>query len=249
MEIQEFQEKLAQLCSRAQANGNVLKAEQVRDAFSGMDLGREELMQILKYLKSQGIALDGAHPAADEQESEPAKATDGQEKQRAEESAEEKAGKNPCLTEEDRAYLARYKESLKKEAGEGAGAMAAYLPLAADLAAQMYRDGMNLADLIQEANLALVNIFAGDVSSLTEKEICEQLHKGVQAAADEQDEQKFGDDTLVAKVQNLDSVMKELTERDEGDPKYSVEELAIMLDMDIDEMKDIIRLTGGDDAV
>ena len=116
--------------------------------------------------------------------------------------------------------------------------------MAADLAAEMFRDGMNLADLIQEANVALLNIFAGDMDGVTDSDIRERLRKGVKEAANQQDEQKFEDDCLVAKVQNLDNVMKDLTDGDEGEPKFSVEELAIMLDMDIDEMKDIIRLTG-----
>ena len=83
------------------------------------------------------------------------------------------------------------------------------------------------------------------MQGMSDSDIRERLRKGVKEAANQQDEQKFEDDCLVAKVQNLDNVMKELTDGEEGEPKFSVEELAIMLDMDIDEMKDIIRLTGG----
>ncbi len=106
------------------------------------------------------------------------------------------------------------------------------------------KDGMNLADLIQEANVGLLMLLAEHGEETDEKELIKLLRKEVKKAIDAADEQNFGDDCLVAKVQNLDSVMKELTEGDEGEPKFSVEELAIMLDMDIDEMKDIIRLTG-----
>ena len=150
---------------------------------------------------------------------------------------------NQCLTAEDKEYLKHYKESLKKTE-ETTQRLEEFLPLAADLAAEMFRDGMNLADLIQEANVALLNIFAGDMEGVTDSDIRDRLRKGVKEAANQQDEQKFEDDCLVAKVQNLDNVMKDLTDGDEGEPKFSVEELAIMLDMDIDEMKDIIRLTG-----
>ncbi len=37
--------------------------------------------------------------------------------------------------------------------------------------------------------------------------------------------------------------MRELTEENE-EKKFSVEELSILLDMDIDEIRDILRLTG-----
>ncbi len=247
MEIQEFQKKLAELSQSADENGKVLKGDQIRDFFEGMDLNREQLLQIFRYFKSQGIHIEGIS-FSDEQESQP---TETEEEKAAEAKAleqedQKRAGRiqeNQCLTAEDKEYLKHYKESLKKPE-EITERLERFLPLAADLSAEMFRDGMNLADLIQEANVALLNIFAGDMEGVTDTDIRERLRKGVKEAANQQDEQKFEDDCLVAKVQNLDNVMKDLTDGDEGEPKFSVEELAIMLDMDIDEMKDIIRLTG-----
>ena len=249
MEIQEFQKKLAQLSQSANENGKILKGDQIRSFFEGMDLNREQLLQIFRYFKSQGIHIEGIS-FAEEQESQPTESVEDRERKAAEEHARKQEKKqmedriqgNQCLTAEDKEYLKRYKDSLKTpEETEG---LEQYLPLAADLAAEMFRDGMNLADLIQEANVALLNIFAGDMEDVSDSDIRERLRKGVKEAANQQDEQKFEDDCLVAKVQNLDNIMKELTDGDEGEPKFSVEELAIMLDMDIDEMKDIIRLTG-----
>ena len=226
MEIQEFQKKLAQLSQSANENGKILKGDQIRSFFEGMDLNREQLLQIFRYFKSQGIHIEGIS-FAEEQESQPTESVQDRERKAAEENARKQEKKQM----EDRI----------QEETEG---LEQYLPLATDLAAEMFRDGMNLADLIQEANVALLNIFAGDMEDVSDSDIRERLRKGVKEAANQQDEQKFEDDCLVAKVQNLDNVMKELTDGDEGEPKFSVEELAIMLDMDIDEMKDIIRLTG-----
>ena len=55
--------------------------------------------------------------------------------------------------------------------------------------------------------------------------------------------QKFEDDILVEKVRKLEAAVRELTEENE-EKKFSVEELSILLDMDIDEIRDILRLTG-----
>ena len=249
MEIQEFQKKLAELSQSANENGKVLKGDQIRSFFDGMDLNREQLLQIFRYFKSQGIHIEGIS-FSDEQESQPVETEEEMAKKAAEAKELEEDQRrtdriqgNQCLTAEDKEYLKRYKESLKKPE-ETTERLEEFLPLAADLAAEMFRDGMNLADLIQEANVALLNIFAGDMEGVTNSDIRDRLRKGVKEAANQQDEQKFEDDCLVAKVQNLDNVMKDLTDGDEGEPKFSVEELAIMLDMDIDEMKDIIRLTG-----
>lgn len=247
MEIQEFQKKLAELSQSASENGKILKGDQIRSFFESMDLNREQLLQIFRYFKSQGIHIEGIS-FSDEQESQPVeteeeKAAEAKELEKEDQRRADRIQGNQCLTAEDKEYLKRYKESLKKPE-DATEHLEQFLPLAADLAAEMFRDGMNLADLIQEANVALLNIFAGDMEGVTDSDIRERLRKGVKEAANQQDEQKFEDDCLVAKVQNLDNVMKDLTDGDEGEPKFSVEELAIMLDMDIDEMKDIIRLTG-----
>ena len=247
MEIQEFQKKLGQLTQSANENGKMLKGDQIRSFFEGMELSREQLLQIFRYFKTQGIAIEGSS-FADEQESQPVfsdeqKAKTEEKRKKEQKLMEDRIQENPCLTPEDKEYLKRYKASLKNSDGTE-DRLEKFLPLAADFAAEMYRDGMNLADLIQEANVSLLDIFAGDMAGVSDSDIRERLRKGVKEAANLQDEQKFEDDCLVAKVQNLDSVMKELTDGDEGEPKFSVEELAIMLDMDIDEMKDIIRLTG-----
>ena len=54
-------------------------------------------------------------------------------------------------------------------------------------------------------------------------------------------------DYLVAKVEKLEAAVRELTEDEEDESsKFSVEELAIILDMDEEEIRDVLRLTGDD---
>ena len=47
------------------------------------------------------------------------------------------------------------------------------------------------------------------------------------------------------KVEKLESAVRQLTE-DEEEKKFSVEELSVLLDMEVDEIRDVLRLTGDD---
>ena len=58
-------------------------------------------------------------------------------------------------------------------------------------------------------------------------------------------QQKFRDDYLVSKVENLESAVKELTD-DDDTTKFTIDELAVILDMNVDEIRDVLRLTGDD---
>ena len=79
MEIQEFQKKLAELYQNANENGKILKGDQIRSFFDGMDLTREQLLQIFRYFKSQGIHIEGIS-FSDEQESQPVETEEEKEK-------------------------------------------------------------------------------------------------------------------------------------------------------------------------
>ena len=62
---------------------------------------------------------------------------------------------------------------------------------------------------------------------------------------EEQTQQKFQDDCLVTKVEKLESAVKDLTD-DDGENRFTIDELAVILDMNVDEIRDILRLTGDD---
>ena len=74
-----------------------------------------------------------------------------------------------------------------------------------------------------------------------------EIQKGLRQVLQENSRRKFEDDCLVAKVENLESAVRELTEDEDGEePQFSVEELAIILDMDVEEIRGVLRLTGDD---
>ena len=104
MDIEKFQEKLAEICEIGEKNGKVLKPEQIKACFGELDLDKSQLIKILQYLKLKGISIEGTEGfVASSQAAEEASLHAGE---------EEKEKKVP-LTPEEEAYLKEYLESRK----------------------------------------------------------------------------------------------------------------------------------------
>ena len=72
--------------------------------------------------------------------------------------------------------------------------------------------------------------------------IISQIRQSIQLLLEEQKELKGRDKKMIEKVQMLDEAITGLTE--ELGRKISIEELAIHLGMEIEEIEDILKLTG-----
>ena len=240
MNVQEFQNKLKEIQTIAKANGNSLTAIQIRDTFAGMELDKTQLLGVLKYLTSQGIQIEGMEDSATEETKEPER-------------------KKIPLTPEEETYLRNYLEELPELSIDTAQAFAAlangdqdalqsltsyYMKETAKMAADMNAEEIFLADLIQEANLALIQALGNEVRD--EKWLMNEVRKGIIAVLEEQTQRKFADDSLVARVEKLESAVRELNDDEDDKNAFSIDELAIILDMKVDEIRDVLRLTGDD---
>ena len=235
MNVQEFQNKLKEVQEIARQHGNALNAAEIRQVFEECDLDKSQLLGVLKYLTSQGILIEGLETAGEE-------------------------AKEP---EHKEAYLKNYLEELpvvdEVDADSVFEALAAgdqralqtltsyYMKTAADMAVEMNIEEMQLADLIQEANLCLIQALgtAGD-ECRDEKWLLSEMRKGIQLVLEEQTQRKFEDDSLVARVEKLESAVRELNDGEDEKNAFTIDELAIILDMKVDEIRDILRLTGDD---
>lgn len=251
MDVLEFQKKLEEICALAESNHKTLTTDQVKEYFEASELEKEQLLKILQYLRIKGISIEGAPQTGREAF--------------ADEPEEEKEKYDP-LTKEEEAYLQEYlegfsdtdreetaAEELFQRMAEGdvlaqAQLTKYYLPEAARMAAKMNSRQIFLADLIQEANVGLLTALEEDVPVLKdEKWLLGRIALSIRHAIEEQTQRKFEDDYLVAKVEKLESAVKELTEDEEdGSLKFSIDELAVILDMEADEIRDVLRLTGDD---
>ena len=253
MDIQKFQQKLTEVCELGEKNGKILKPEQIKECFGELDLDKSQLIKILQYLKLKGISIEGAEAIA---------AAPQEEKEDTSEQEEKKV----ALTPEEEAYLKEYLEGLdEQEQGERSteelftllsqgDAMAQaelsqkYLRAAAEMAVEMNCEEIFIADLIQEANISLLMALGEEEPAQKDEAwLLGRIRAGIRNAIEEQTQRKFEDDYLVAKVEKLESAVRELTEdEDDENSQFSIEELAIILDMDEEEIRDVLRLTGDD---
>ena len=251
MDVVQFQEKLRDICELGKQNGNMLTHEQIREHFASTDLETSQMLKVLQYLKLQGIMIEGENAQVETEE--------------VAETEPESKGTSIPLTSEEEAYLKDYlaevsngKEvspemlhTLFENLADGdaiaeAALTSIYLPVAANMAADMNCKEIQLADLIQEANVVLLTALSDpETERKDDAWLRLQLRKGIIAAIEEQTQKKFQDDCLVAKVEKLESAVKDLTD-DDGENRFTIDELAVILDMNVDEIRDILRLTGDD---
>ena len=251
MDIVQFQEKLREICELGKQNDNLLTHEQIREHFASTDLETSQMVKVLQYLKLQGINIEGENQAQPEAGAPKEEYTSG--------------GTSTPLTAEEETYLKEYlsEVSVGKELSEEmlhtlfenlsqgdalaeAALTSFYLPVAANMAADMNCAEIHLADLIQEANVVLLTALSDpEAEHKDDAWLRLQLRKGIIAAIEDQTQQKFQDDCLIAKVEKLEAAVKELTD-DDGENRFTIDELAVILDMNVDEIRDILRLTGDD---
>ena len=250
MEIGEFQELLNGICTLAQDNGKTLTQEQLRTFFSNASLDSSQMTKVLQYLQIKGIAIEGMEQL--------------QKKEKEESNNPEQASTGLPLTQQEQEYLKEYLDGLElseteqerelsfqafregQESGKRELARS-YMADAVKLAAGMKCEELPLADLIQEANICLLTALETANEQADEAWLLGEIQKGLMQVIREHSRRKFEDDCLVAKVENLESAVKELTEDEDGnEPQFSVEELAIILDMDVEEIRGVLRLTGDD---
>lgn len=233
-----FLDRLNELVKRAKEQGGQVSIPEVQEFFKDMELSKEQMDLMFEYLMSQKVAVVGYVRLNSE------------EKEEIE------------FTEEEKAYLAEYMEDLNafpeipveerrpfyEKAVEDdeiskQKLMEMYLRDVVAAAKEMYVPGIFLGDLIQEGNLGLVF----GVEMLTDAEtahetIMEQVRQSMQMLIEEQKELSGRDKKMIEKVQMLDEAITSLTE--ELGRKISIDELAIHMGLEIEEIEDILKLTG-----
>lgn len=236
----EFLEKLSGLVKMAKAQENQITIDEVKTYFAQEDLTEEQMELVFDYLLAQKVVVKGYL------------------KMGAPEVEEEKV----TYTDEEEAYLKEYLEDLKafkkEETSERESLfdkvawgdeiarqrlIELYLMDVVEIAKKMYHPEVFLGDLIQEGNVGLIM----GIEMVSEKEgahdiIVSQIKESMQALIEENTELKNRDKKMVEKVSLLDESITNLTE--ELGRKVSIDELAVYMGMDEEEILDILKLTG-----
>lgn len=250
MDIIEFQNKLKDIQTLALNNGKQVRAGLVEKFFGEEGMDQDKLQKVYDYLEVQGIHVTGRK----EEESR---------NQEGRASVREKPDRVPVPpTEEEEEYLRDYlktfgfednlmdrQELLRRCAAGEVSARESLVRTCqrelADIARELNCEEVLFADLLGEANMALLSALgaleetqAGD----PEENLWREVRRLLEAFLEEQTRQKKEDHFLVEKVQDLEEKLKAVTE--DGNIKYTIEELSAFLDMDTEEMEAILRLTG-----
>lgn len=241
MDIREFQEKLGEILKIAQQSGNKISREQVEQFFHKEGMTAEQLEKVCEYLHSQKIQIAGM-----------------------EEVQEEVQWEKTPLSPEDQVYVQQYKTTLPSNPVTGQQlqlaiehaiggdekarqqVIEAYLSKVVDIACELHHKDILIADTISEGNVHLIMAVQRlEDGQDAQAVICQGIRDGIRYMVEEQLGQKKRDETMVEKVARLEAAIKELTE-DDDKLEFSVDELAIFLDMSREEIEDTLRLAGED---
>ena len=235
----QFLEKLSELIQMAKSQECQITIDEVKTFFEKEALTEEQMELVFDYLLSQKVVVKGYLKMSEEVE-------------------EEKV----TLTADEEAYLKEYMEDLNAFKPEGDGErqelfellakgdsnardrlIEIYLKEVVEIAKEMYQETIFLGDLVQEGTVALIIGLEMIQSSVNAHEtLVEQIKAGIQALIEEQAELSSRDKKMIEKVSMLDESITNLTE--ELGRKVSIDELAVYMGMDEEEILDILKLTG-----
>lgn len=254
MEVKEFQEKLEQVMNLAMSHDKNLTNEEILNIFGLNQLSAAQLQSLYEYLKVQGIRIQGA----DLNTIDFSKAKVSSKETLSDTEDEEQVP----LGDDDARCLDEYREYMKtlplEKLGERVQLLASYgggdtsvlerltqlyLPDILAYARRIFRNDIFIGDLIQEGNLGILTVFPEDIPEMDgDIWMKTQIFSHMNQWLEEQTEQKIHDNYMVEKVRKLEAAIREIS--DDDNQKFSIEELSAYLDMDEDEIRSVLNLTG-----
>lgn len=217
----QFQKKLSGLVRLCNEKGRMIEIDEVEAYFGEDGLTDEQMELVYDFLLSQKIIVKGyvkkggtVKPASDD------------------------AHKQGILSSEEEKYLKTYEAEMRTMPEDNS--LSYYLPKVVEIARELHRPEVFLGDLIQEGNVGLM--LAMEKEDTAEEEILAMVQQSMEALLEEQTEVKVRDRKMVERVQELDELIKKLTE--EMGRKVSVDELAQFSELGEKEIADILKLAG-----
>lgn len=247
----EFRSKLSGILTIAIDNGNKITCEEVEKYFEEDQLTQEQVELVFDYLQAQKIAVKGYVKVGGSVSE-----------------AEENEQPQETLSAEEKAYLEEYLTDLEaiKQAKDGeledlflainqGGTLAKsrvteiYLPKVVEIGRAMRRPEIFLGDMIQEGNVALMVALETlpkieEGKDALEKYIETEIRQGMQMLIEETTDLKSRNQKMVQQVSDLDEGITKLTE--ELGRKVTIEELALYMELNEEEILEILKLTGED---
>lgn len=262
-----FREMLSEIKAASDVHDGRISKEEIREILSGMPLTEEHFSLIYEYLAGQNIRVTeereddaqarqaagkirtyGTKTEQDAGQSEP-----GSTQRTMAGTDEESGGLGAYLRrllelaeesfEDEHALLARV---MRGEEEAKARLIESYLPLIGEAAGNFEDEEVLLEDLIQEGNLGLLEALDSleqfDSPAACSAHILNSINEAMAQVITGSREKREADGHLVSRVNHLNEAVKNL-ERDLGH-KVSAEELSAYLEMPLQEIRDILRMSG-----
>ncbi|MGI6069786.1 MAG: RNA polymerase sigma factor region1.1 domain-containing protein [Blautia sp.] len=224
MDVVTFQKKLEDILTLAKINGKRISKEGAALFFKEDGLSGEQMEKVYDYLRLQGIRILG-EDAKEEEPKDAAAILDTQ--------------ADP-LDEEEVRYLDEYTKGLK---APGTGTLLEkFMWDVVEIAKELHHKEMFIGDLIAEGNICLLTALDAAGENPEKEAVQETVRQGMKEVLKEQGRLKYQDEFLVEKVRHLEASIKELS--DGVGEKSSIEELSAYLDMEEEEIRAVLRLTG-----
>lgn len=227
----------------AETNGKRLDMQEIKDYFSDMVLTEEQFDFICKYYESKQIYIENrVERSPDEMIAEDMTVTTEDDPMDAEivqmYRAEAAAMRKLTAEEEHALFL------VAAEGDKGARniILEGNLMLAIDVAESFAGLGMQMSDLIQEANLALmdaVNTYQGEAEEDLHTHKINCIRKHLEEALDEYNQSKKSGMKVAARINQLNDLATAYAK--EHDKEASPEELAIMMGITEEEVRDLMK--------
>ncbi len=247
MEREAFREQLKELSALAREKGNCLKQEEIRAFFGKLPLEEEQLKLIYAYLEANQIRVEGYIPRE-----EPGKQGEGE------------GDEAVAYTREELHFLQTYQRELKayvplceealedllKQVEEGdalakAQATERLLHLVLEQAKELHGQGLPLEDLVQEGNMGLMlslealELRREGMTALAY--VREEIQRALEEALLEAVNVRREGNRIADRVNHISDSIQKLSQ--EMERQVTLEELSVFLDMPVEEIEDILKLT------
>lgn len=230
-----FREMLTEIKKAADASGNRISRDKVRELLAGLPLEEEHLELVYEYLAQQNIRV------TDGQEEPETGPVEGQESLSL--YIDELIRMEQEMPGEEQQLMRRVMEGDETARDQ---MIRQYLPVICAKAQEYQESHLPLEDLIQEGNLALLTAMASlekyDSPAACRAHIFNSVGRAMEQAVEDSRKGHEMDQGIVSRVNHLHEAVKNL-ERD-LEHKVSPEELSAYLEMPLEEIQDILRMSG-----
>ncbi|MFA9375320.1 MAG: sigma-70 domain-containing protein [Lachnotalea sp.] len=253
-----FREMLTEISELAETKNKILTVDEIKDFFKKVSLTDEHMELVYSYLEVNKIVVQG-HKKNDEikifEENEELQELENNtdiseriEKFNAEENQYlkmylEELGTLPLLDEEEKVTL--YNQAIRGNSFAKSRVIEIYLQEVVEIARNYGDQGILISDLIQEGNIGLM-LAVDEIDELAsvlevEKVLREGIIASIESVIEENNFIKNAKKQIVNKVNYLNEGVKNLEE--ELGRAANMEEVANYMEMSVEEVSDIIRVS------